>query len=436
LFAVFPYDRDRLARCDFGLPLEPPFDPERHLRWVLADFDARRDEQWRVQPPVGPITLLKILYEEKKNPRSRLIVPLLRAFGFYGTSADFARYEAHEYLRSDDPEVRLAAARAIGSFAGIDSVPVLKEHVGGADGALLRELAVALGKAGTLDDVEELEPLARGDAHIAGATSLARERFTALDQKQRKRFALVSIRSDDVCDDLVSLAPFLQEELLELLDDPTSGVAERCRIARVLGLARPQSRRLGKVGAALLRDAETPHPLTLALITMLGRIRSTLAVPTLCQLLDRGRQDVQEATIAALEEIGDARAFAPLLRHYDDHDGALRSMTRRAIWHLAEPVAEETYRAWGDGLLHFMSAGVYFIDDEARAGLLREACYPHLTHSQASVRRQALLLLGLFGDRRDVAELKRAGEQESDELNRDLARLGLQRAYDRLPPPV
>jgi HEAT repeat protein len=389
----------RLYRFGFGAPLELAREPEPHLRWVLERYDERRDEQWRVPPMAGGILLTQFYYEERPNPSSPWLTPVLRAFGFYGPSVPFARHFAHECSTDADPERRVAAVLAAGSIGSPSSVDPIEARLEDADAGVRRAAVIALSQLCATRLFDRLDALARGDADLERIVALGRARRAALDAGDNLAFVRLTLGHEAFYEGLIGQAVFFVEHLREVLRHRDEREApERRRAARVLGLCRMQAKQTMGLALEIAVDEPEPPELRAECIRLLGRLRSTPAVRKLIELLPSRDPEIQDATIDALGEIGDVRAAVPLLNQYDDRDGGVREHVELALWRLTRDLTLDEYAAWSRGELEFVPHSIYSFHHGLFPEFLEQECVSALQDPRQEVRREASLLLGVLGD--------------------------------------
>ncbi len=430
-----------LAAFEFGALLDPARDAEALLRWVVEDYDARRDEQWRVVPPIGEPILAKLLVEAKTDEERS---PLIRALGFYAMP-DVGPTLVGPYAGADKPrELRLAAIRALGSMAFHDSAAALWPALDDANEDVAAEAITALGKMGVSDVLPHLERAGQRSPRLSAVAVAARRRTEAALSRDRERLVDEIIASRDY-EDLGVLMPFVWQHVAIVMVNPERGEAARIRAVRLLGLTR--TRNAGSAAVTVLNDPSLP--LRVEVVRALGRMRYRQATPTLVRMLspdDQGRATLggtspqtpqslppdalHEALIVALGEIGDRRSFEPLLHRYYDRGGAVRGIVLLAARRHARVMAKETYASWAEGKIDLYGRALYFFGDDLSTtyGLRRDLLDAALKHEAPEVRREAALLYGLFGVHEDADSLIATAQTDKDPLNRVVAA----RAYDRL----
>jgi HEAT repeat protein len=420
VFAIVNPITGTLSRFDFGAPLEPPRDPEAHLRWVLADYDARRDEQWQIAPPAGEAVLAKIARSSGQSPAE--LLPLIRAFAFYAMP-DEGPYLVGPLTRHPDAAVQRAAIRALGSMGAHDGLAYVWPFLQSPDPVLRREAVIATGKFGLPDAIPYLDAAAAGDPGLVALAARGRRRIEAVRSKDLDQLVDVVITTEDY-EELGVLTPFLYQPVAMVLVDPARPEIERLRAARLLGLARV--RKIAAVLRVLLGDPTVSLPLRIQLVIALGRIRDGGAVTPLLGWLGDPDPTLQDAVITALGQIGDRRAFGPLLNRFGDRGGAVRERVRLAASRLAAPLAIKSFEDWSLGKINLDGYAVYFFDDAL--GLAPELDRAFIDRALAdprpAARREAALLLALFGGPLDAPRLAAMVQRDADDLVRRVAAHG------------
>lgn len=431
MFAIVNPITGTLSRFDFGDPLEPPRDPEAHLRWVLADHDARRDEQWQIAPPAGEAVLAKITRSAGQSPAE--LLPLIRAFAFYAMP-DEGPYLVGRLTRHPDAAVQRAAVRALGSMGAHDGLAYVWPFLQSADPVLRREAVVATGKFGLPDAIPYLDAAAAGNPGLEVLAARGRRRIEAVRSRDLDQLVDVMITTEDY-EELGVLTPFLYQHVAMVLVEPRRPEIERLRAARLLGLARV--RKAAAVLRVLLSDPTVSSPLRIQVVIALGRIRDGGAVTPLLGFLGSPEPELQDAVITALGEIGDRRAFGPLLNRFGDRAGAVRERARLAASRLAAPLAIRAFEDWSLGKTSLDGYAVYFFDDALGLApeLDRAFIDRALVDPRAEARREAALLLALFGGPLDASRLAAVARSDADELVRRVAAHGEEKLRAQQSPP-
>ena len=424
MLAILHLTSRRVLALDFGEPVGPRSGSEELLEWVLADYDSRRDHQWRIQPSAGVAMLSRWLRANPGDPAR--LVPLLRALGWYGQAA--ATVLATERLAHEDERVREAAVRAVGQM-GVFAVADLVEPLLRDPAARVRRAAVsALGKIGGADRLPQLA-VAATDPALQGDVAEARRLIAAGEQDDPAQFVKAMIDTS-AWEDLTAAALLCWEDLLSILKEVERPPEVRARAARLLGLARVAGARRTLADYLVQVDEATVVRIEAALA--LGRLQSTSAIPALIRWLDSDDQRLQRVGVIALGEIGHPAALEPLARHWGDRDGALRDDIRQAFWWLG-------YRLGSDTLIEALARHeenpiqqTFTIDDQLQLLVDHpQRVRVELTSPRREARRDAALLLSFLGTRQEARVLADMVTREDDELNRYIAALGSASLDDR-----
>jgi HEAT repeat protein len=420
VLAIVNLTTGTLSRFDFGDPLEPPRDPEAHLRWVLADYDARRDEQWTISPPEGEPVLVKIARSWGQSPGE--LLPLIRAFAFYAMP-DYGPNVVGPLTQSPDGAVKRAAIRALGAMGAHDSLAYLWPFLESPDAALRREAVIAIGKFGLPEVIPYLDAAVAADPSLTPLVEQGRRRTEAVVSENIDQLVDLVIATEDY-EELGVLMPFIYQSVTAVLVDPARPEVQRLRAARLIGLARV--RKVARVLLLLLRDPATSLPFRIQLVSALGRMRDRGAVAPLLGLLGSPDPELQDAVITALGQIGDRRAFGPLLNRFADRGGAVRERARLAASRLAAPLGIDAFEDWSLGRLNLDGYAVYFFDDALglAPALDRAFIDRALADPRPEARREAALLLALFGTPLDAPRLAAVAQSDSDALVRRAAAHG------------
>ena len=405
------------SRSTSASPPGPRKGTEELLEWILADYDNRRDHQWRIRPSTGVAVLSRWLQANPVDPDR--LVSLLRALGWYAQAT--ATLLAAERLAHEDERVREAAVRAVGQmgvFAVADLVePLLRDPT-----PRVRRAAVsALGKIGGADRLPQLTAAA-ADPALQSAVNEARELIAAGEQDDPAHFVKAMIDTAE-WEDLTAAAVLCWEDLLSILTDVARPPEIRARAARLLGLARVAGARRALADHLVRVDEATVVRIEAALA--LGRLQSTSAVPTLVRWLDSDDQRLQRAAVMALGEIGHPAALEPLAQHWADRDGALRDDIRQALWWIG-------YRLGAETLIEALARHeenpiqrTFTIDDQLQLFVDRpQFVREQLTSPSREARRDAALLISFLGTEQDARALADLVTGDDDDLNRWIAAMG------------
>lgn len=419
MLSIVQLDTGQLTSFELGDPLDPKRDPEAHLRWVLADYDARRDEQWKVSPPEGEPILCRILLEAGEDAQK--LIPVIRALGFFAMP-DYGPTLVARHVQHPDRGVQLAAIRALGSMGAHESVAYLWAVLEDPDPDKRYEAVVSIGKIGIPALLPRIEHEAGRDPRLVPVYETSRRKAEAAEVPDLEKLVDAVIETDGY-EDLGVLMPYIWKEVTLVLGDPRRSEIVRARAVRLLGLTR--QRKSGPMCLIPLNDPATSPAFRLEVVIAVGRMRYRKAVPALIDFLKTPDPVLQDAVITALGEIGDSQAFEPLLTHYGDRGGAVRERARLALRRIAPPHGIEDHVTWSSDpsdVLPLVRA-VYWFDDDLSlfSGVRPEVIDARLADPRPEVRREAALLLALVGQHGDAAKLSTMAQLDDDDLTRKVA---------------
>ncbi len=329
MLAIAKTETDRLVAFEFDQPLDPARDLVSHLRWVVEDYDQRRDDQWRATPPDGTSVLLRLLKEPGPPKRTQA---LLRAIGWYGYGPGDATQPVLEYLDDEDIETRRCAIGALGRLGDYETIDRLTPFL--SEDELRSAAAYALCKFGKAEVLPELEAAAAADPALSDYVVEAKRRIDAIEADDAEAFVEAILEGDQYEDAVVFLVAY-RSVAFDMLLDTDRDLILRWRAARVLGFA--PSPRCSSVLIQALAEPELPYKLALQIVESMGNIRTPRAVDPLVDLLSKADLELQRAIVVALGKIGQPVAFEPLLALWQDGDDSLKPDLRLALRRLADP---------------------------------------------------------------------------------------------------
>jgi HEAT repeat protein len=415
LLAILTGPRDRPLYAEFGDPIGLPDERKALLRWVLADYPRRRDEQWRCTPPEGTAILQELLHETAAEHTAAAVL----AIGWYGlpeSGPDVLQYIDHAV-----PAVRRAAVRALGQLGWFRAIPEVERKLDDTDAQVRREALIALGKYGRDDALARAIAAAPREADGAAIIQHATSRTRALLAEDTRAFVEVVLQSPEY-EDLAVWTAFVPEELAQVPPDTRRDLEVRLRATRLLGLA--QARQARQMLLALLAKPATPLALRIQCAVALGRLRVPRTAEALIPLLDVEDPELQLAVIAALGGAGSMRALMPLLDRWDAREKTLREPLRLAVRALGRAQVKDalltgwTHPPEGEPLVAAAIEGDRWTSTEVPAW-----ARSRLAHPEARARSDAIAVLALIGERSDNPALARIAAQDPDEEIRWLAAL-------------
>ena len=258
-------------------------------------------------------------------------------------------------LRHGRPEIRQAAARALGELGQARAAEALVAALGDKQPAVRKAAIKALGKINDPWSLEALVATLRdSDASVrqVSAWVLPRTGWRARTRKERAWFFIASLQWDK----LPELGTAASGPLSAVLRDDDSYI--RKSAARALGqigwqapddtdrawffIASLQWDKLPELGAAAVEPLlgvldDKLAQVRLAAAQALGGIKDLRAVRPLLGLLDDPSAAVRLAAIKALGSIGDPEAVDPLIDLLQDENPAIRVSTAETLARLRGP---------------------------------------------------------------------------------------------------
>jgi HEAT repeat protein len=161
----------------------------------------------------------------------------------------------------------------------------------------------------------------------------------------------------------------------------------------------------------------------------LGLTRARSALSELVGFLDSDDLKMVELSIVSLGQLGDPAALEPLTSHWEKVPSELKHDLRLAITRVAKTAAVMSLVA---PLRIYQPRAVEKLqlikDDEGIAeGYQPAVLAPYFSSPSSVARRDALLLAATLATEEQADVLHNAAEQDSDPLNVEIARLGIER---------
>jgi hypothetical protein len=408
MFAIAILPGNRLLRLRFDHE-NLDFEPERHIAWVFEDYDARRDEQWRVPQPLGQGYVLKhlILAEQAGGD----VLSPIRALGYYCAGRLTAFVIPH--LSATDERERLISTLALGSMGHKAATPALVPQLQDPEPLLRDATALALSKF--IDD-ESRDALAAAEArepHLVEVTRTGDERRAALYRDDYNELVRVMIRDDLHYEDLAAYGSYTKDAVVRMLRDPELPPRERQRAIKMAGLARV-TKPMDDVAEVLCAEG-TSESLRIECVRYMSRVQARGYVPLLCAMLPDASPTLRAELIDALGWIGEPSATGALLNEYDSDGGMHNQRIQTALYRLGKSPSAVEIEEWSAGTVAWDAHSVYLFDgDRLVMTLDRALLAPALASLDPVQRREGYVLMGLTGDARDSADLSRAADTEPD----------------------
>jgi HEAT repeat protein len=407
---------ETIWRFEFGPSSRPPRELEAFLRWILADYPNRFEEQWRTNFRDAVDVLARWLPLAQSQGD---LVTLITMMGLYfdESSADVLL----PYAKHPDPVVRAAAARAIGRASMFHTIPDLGVLTLDPDPAVRIQAVVALGLLEHSDGLPLLDAAAAQDPSLAALAQRSRVLIDAGERNDVFTTARLTLASD-AFEDATRHALVDLPSPPSLLANKQEDTMVRARAARAMGLGRHRRSSLGLL--EVVQDPTEPLPVQLMAIRALGRLGSSNTTRFLLPFLDHPEQELQEAAITAIGTIRDDSKVDTLLGLWDARGGALRPTIADALLRMSDP--EMDLAARPEWRFHDPIEVIFVGDDMSLSRRFEhDAVRARLKSQDALARRDAALLLAHFGDGTDVAALEWLYQNEPVEETRWVCAIGI-----------
>jgi HEAT repeat protein len=423
---VFAFARtldDELAYFEFGEPLDPEMPIEAHLRWILADFEARKDEFNRLSRSHAAALLVQWLSE---GPSGDALRTLIRAIGFLRFTSTAPAIEP--YLAHATTEVQVEAILALGRIGALASQPKIHPFLESPDRLLRRAAIVALSRSLNSADLDRLDVAAGADPELRHIVRQGRQRLAAARLRDLRTFTEVVLETEEF-EDLIPLVEFTWQFIVDIAQNRQRDPLVRLRALSVIRTV--HMRRADRALAAILTgDAELPEIRLQAAIAA-GPCKATSTVDSLVAMVSSEPRPVKEIAIRSLGQIGEARALDTLLTSWQS-SAESREIIRVAIRRLCKVPSTsviDTLRAlepWQPRAVYFITSDLRLIE-EYRAGLLDG----EVQSANVMARRDAIVLIAYLGGPSERPKIE-ALTKDADPSIRDLARAAL--AISARPP--
>jgi HEAT repeat protein len=308
------------SSLDFGDPLPPEMSNEERMRWILEDYDARRDFVWDV---TDLDTIRRICLEAITDPAApeEKVLGALQTFGQVGWALETKAIQ--DRLNDPSAAVRRAAVRALGQTADPSSIPLIEPLLDDPDRLMRRVALVALGKFADTSVLGAIDRAVAREPEVARRAENARRRIEATRAEDTDAVVAALIETDEY-EDLMAGFASLRKSLQSYIADKKGPVRARSRAARLLSLGRA-------IGAApffrlRLLPGNDEREVRLECIRGLGRTRFKSAVPQLIDELQSPDEEIRQAAVVALGEIGNWHAIQPLLDLWPASGVVLRAL--------------------------------------------------------------------------------------------------------------
>ena len=214
------------------------------------------------------------------------------------------------------------------------------------------------------------------------------------------------------------------EDLAWAAYTPRNNDEVRVRARALLGIeGHAQSAR---EGVAFVDDHEISETARVRLVEAMGASKVAEAVHSLIALLEDANPSMQEQAVVALGKIGRSAALQPLLARWDTQDGRLRKPICVALRGLSSSVGANFLREFVESNSRVMAESAVFVSDQLERSdqLPKKWLLPLLASAEPLARRDAALLLAVFGDESDASALRSLSQLEGNTELGALARQG------------
>jgi HEAT repeat protein len=306
----------------------------------------------------------KKLEDQSQPVRERL--EIIKTFGDWAKAQ--VRPPLVAVLKDPQPEIRAAAARALGWKGNDEAVSALRERVEtpGETVAVKAASVLSLGRIGDQSARALVVSFTRDpDASIRTAALWSVALGSLVDPADRT-FYLIGIAEDRAAEAQLraeairTLGRVKEERVIESLSrileseprltivlppgTPTDQQVMALRYAQVRDVAGWAAASLGLLEARtalplLLRTAEDPKDYFLRLMSVRSLVAWNVpeAYPVLVRSLDDPLPDIRVLALTGLARLGDPKAVAPVLTRLSDADAEVRALAVPTLAHLGGP---------------------------------------------------------------------------------------------------
>ncbi len=403
---------------------------------LAALVERRMFGKWRIARALGRIgdaRTIVALTELLKSPQTRSRDDAAAALAHIGSKE--ALEKLFVALHQKDRKIQVAATRGLTKVCNQRAIEALIAVAGDADSGARREAVQALGRIGDPQAVAVLMRILKNSESRSVSHRLLR---------LSSAHALGEIGDPSVTDPLLQV--FTQStddnigsacaKALSKIVDPSAVPALVAELdgGRTWSKASAASA-LGRIGDKralhpllnVLRDPNYKHRSSAAYA--LGNIGDVGAVAALLTSLHDSELTVRTGAASALRKIGDTRGVPALLSLLKDSNQGLRGTISRTDKKkiIEADVTRPIY------ILNIVLALHELLDRDEFLSLMRQSHQ----HSDLRVRQFSLMMLGQFGDSRDVEPLIRALKSDPSQYVRSqaaraLAKIGDKSAIDAL----
>lgn len=415
MFAFAQTSIDELVYFEFGDPLDPEIPIEAQVRWILADFESRKDTFIVLSRSHSVALMIEWLSEARGD--SGALMNLIRAIGFLRFTGSAPAIES--YLADASTQVRAETVLALGRIGALDSLPKIEPFLDSPDTVLRRAAIVALSRSLNPAEFEKLDTSAGANPELRQIVRQGRRRLATVEAADLKAFTDVVLETEEF-EDLIPMVEFTWEFIVDNLRDPQRDPIVRRRALSLIRTVR--MRRAGPALGAILADVSELPDMRLEAAIAAGPCKAEEAVNPLIGMVNSEPSLVREIAVTSLGQIGSAKALDPLLASWRRGDTS-KAMIRLAIRRLCKvhgpPVVIDLLRTnqpWAHREVYFITTDLRLIEGYS-AGLLDS----ELRSPNAMARRDAILLITYLGDRAERAKFAMLAD-DPDPSVRDLAR--------------
>jgi HEAT repeat protein len=390
VFAFARISDDELVYFEFGEPLDPDVAIEPHLRWILDDFESRKDEFNRLSRSHSVALLVDWLLQPSDDRPAPLT--LIRAIGFLRFTSSAPAIEP--FLAHESLALKSEAILALGRIGALESLPKIETFLTSPERALRRSAIVALSRSLDSATHDRLEAAAGADPELRQIVRQGRRRLAAVNAQDLRAFTNIVLETDEF-EDLLPLIEITLQYIAETATDRGRDPVVRLRALSLMRTTwmRPADRALG----AILADDAEVREIRLEAAMTAGPCRARSAVNPLIAMVGSEPLPVKRIAIRSLGQIGSVKALETLLASWQTLDtlrGEIRLAIRRVCKVPSATVADALLanEPWRPQQIWFITADLQLVEGY-RAGFVDG----ELRSAEAMARRDAILLLAYLG---------------------------------------